>query len=228
MDPWAIVGALAGVVALPIAGVSLWMPVRRPRVYFGGGGILTRCLTAPAFRDGWGIFTVSGTLRVSHRAVTVVNAELSYRMPWQHVRPSAKYMDAGFPPLVTFPRVADDEQATIPALGRRDFNTVALTPGGGERQVKVNFALGGNFAEVYSDDFFSHTLSSDGGMFIPMLVRFQFDDNGRLRWTKNFPVRVAPFYNQGWTPDGPQWIDANGAMQDVRHGPPVDNRGETP
>jgi hypothetical protein len=197
------------------------LTARKPKIHAHAEGILCRCLTSPVFSQGWGIVSLTGKLRVSHRPVTVVDAQLSYKMDASHVRKNDKLLEESIPPLHVFVRVGNDENGSIPALSRRLFDPISLIPGHGEQPFKINFALGGNFAEEYSIDFFGGQLSSDGGMFIPMLVRFEYEDNGHFNWTNDFPVRVAPFSRQGWTPDGPRWIDDAGNLVEVRYGPVV-------
>lgn len=218
---WAnlLVGFLGGII-IPIALYALSV-ARRPKVYFEGQGILCRCLTPEVFGKGWGIISVNGKLRVSHKPVTVVNAELSYEMDRQHVRPSQKHMGDTFPPLHVFIRVSNDEAGSIGLQGRDTFTPVKLIPGEGEQAVAVQFALGGNFAEEYSEDFFGRKFSTVDRMFIPMMVRFQYEHNGHFYWSKKFRILVAPFFNQGWTLEGPKWINEKGQLVEVRYSQPV-------
>jgi hypothetical protein len=233
MEVWNIIFGVGGLV-LGAAGVLVTIVLyklsvaRSPRIHFDGKGILCRCLTPEVFRKGWGIIPVNGTMTVSHKPVTVVNAELYYKMDKKHVRPSGKSMGKEFPPLHKFVRVANDQQGSIGALLRQGFTPVKLTPGEGEQPVSVRFALAGNFAEEYSEDFFSGALSTLQRMFIPMMIRFEYEHNGRFYWTKKFPILVYPYFNQGWTPDGPKWIDEDGRLIDVRHSQPVEQPPKWP
>jgi hypothetical protein len=161
MDPLSVAGLAVAVVGVLVTIILYQRSVARsPKVYFEGNGILCRCLTSPAYHDGWGITPVKGKMRTSHKQVTVVDAELYYKMDKKHVRSSSKIMGKGFPPLHKFVRVANDQQGSIGALTRQSFTPVKLMPGEGEQSVSVEFALGGNFAEEYSKDFFSGALSS--------------------------------------------------------------------
>ncbi len=208
-----VVGTIAGIVG---AIAAVWV-YKKPRVFFDipGNGVLARCLTTPVFKEGWGIVTVSGKLRVSHQSVTVVDAQLSYKMDQRHVRPSSRSMGKTFPPLFVFQRVANDERASTVSFSRQNFDTIKLVPGEGEKEYRGHFTLGGNFAAEYSADFFGGKFSTLDKMFIPMKIRFQYEHNGRFYWTKRFDVCVAPFDNMGWTPEGPKYIDQEGRLIDV-------------
>ncbi len=221
-----VVGILVAIVGVLVTyAIYKLTAARRPHIQFEGQGTLSRCLTPPVFEKGWGIVSLAGKMRVSHQPVTVVDAELSYMMDPAHVRPNSKYMGETFPPLFVFERVANDERASTVALRRQDFDSIRLVPGHGEQPVRIHFTLGGNFAEEYSKDFFDGTFSSVSRMFVPMMVRFEYEYNGQFFWTEKFSIHVCPFGNQGWTPDGPKYIDASGRLLDVRHGPVVYGNG---
>ena len=218
MDPLSVAGLAVAVVGVFVTIILYQRSVARsPMVHLEGNGILCRCLTPPAYHDGWGIIPVNGKLTTSHKQVTVVDAELYFKMDKKHVRSSSKIMGKRFPPLHKFVRVVNDQQGSIGALTRQGFTPVRLMPGEGEQPVSVEFALGGNFAEEYSKDFFSGALSSLEDMFIPMMIRFQYEHNGKFYWTKKFNMLVAPYANQGWTPEGPMWIDEKGDLAHVRY-----------
>jgi hypothetical protein len=215
-----VIGFLGGIL-IPL--VLYWLTVARgPRVYVNGNGLLCRCLTPQVFREGWGIIAVNGKVTVSHKPVTIVDAELSFKMDKKQIRPSTKSMGDGFPPLHTFVRVGNDEAGSMPALPRRLFTPVTLTPGEGEQPINVRFALGGHFAEEYSQDFFSGKLSARDRMFITMMIRFEYENNGRFYWSKRFKILVHPNGRQGWTPQGPLWIDDDGQPVEVRYGQAVE------
>jgi hypothetical protein len=214
-----VLGFLGGIL-IPIA-IYMLSVARKPQIHFEGNGILCRCLIQPVFHKGWGIISLTGRLRASHKPVTIVDAEFSYKMDESHIRPSTKFMGETFPPLYIFSRVANDERGSTVSLPRRGFTTIRVVPGEGERQLDVQFTLGGNFAEEYSEDFFTGVLSMHSGMFIPMMVRFQYEHNGKFHWTKHFDVLVVPYANMGWTSDGPKYIDEKGRIVEVRYGAPV-------
>ena len=119
-----VVGTITSIVGT-IAAVWVY---KKPRVFFDvlGNGVLVRCLTTPVFKEGWGIVTVSGKLRVSNHPVTVVDAELSYKMDQQHQRPNSKSMGSTFPPLFVFQRVANDERASTVSSPRQNFEAIKL------------------------------------------------------------------------------------------------------
>jgi hypothetical protein len=218
-----IIAVLALAASCSIPFMIYWLKARRPRLAFEqtGNGLLVRHLVKPMFDQGWGIISLGGKLRVSHQSVTVVDAQLAYKMDPAHVRPSDKFMDEHFPPLFIFERVGND--GTIPAFPRRSFDPIKVTPGGGEQLFTLQFCLGGNFAEAYSDDFFSGKFTSLGRLSIPMLIRFQYEYNGKFYWTKDFTMPICPMSNQGWTSNGPQWIDDEAHVRHVEHGPIVYN-----
>jgi hypothetical protein len=207
-----VLGTLAGVAAT-IAVYKL--TARKPRVFFDshGNGVLSRCL--PALKDGWGIISVSGKLRVSHKPVTIVDAQLAYKMDPAHVRLNSKPMCETFPPLFVFERVANDERASTVSLSRRSFDTIKVVPGEGEKDYRGHFTLGGHFAAEYSADFFEGKLSSVGDMFIPMMIKFEYEYNGDFHWTEYFNIIVHPCANMGWTPNGPKYINEDGEPLNV-------------
>ena len=219
-----VVFAGIGVIATIAVPVALHrLNAKKPKVSFEcpGNGTLSRCLTKPVFDEGWGVFSVSGKLRVSNRPVTVVDAKLTYKMDSKHVRPSNKKMGDDFPPLAYFPRIANDERGSICAPTREGFTTIKLIPGEGEQAVRVHFILGGNFSSEYSRDFFERKFSTVGSMFIPMMIRFQYEDNGKFHWTEDYSVLVYPFSNMGWTSQGLKYIDEQGKLIEVFHTTPV-------
>jgi hypothetical protein len=226
MDLVILLTVIGIVVAIVIPFVVYKLTARKPRVFFDthGNGVLSRCLTKPLFKEGWGIVTITGKLRVSHQAVTVVDAQLSYKMDRHHVRPSTKSMGKTFPPLFVFQRVANDETFSTVAFSRQNFDTIKLVPGEGEKPYCGHFTLGGNFAEEYSADFFGGKFSTLDKMFIPMMIRFEYEHNGRFYWTNRFNVLVCEFGNMGWTPQGPKYIDEEGRLLDVEYSQPVDWR----
>jgi hypothetical protein len=213
----ALVGTLCGLAGVVVTIVIYRLSARKPRVAFDapGNGTLSRCI--PALNDGWGIVSITGKLRVSHKPVTIVDAQLVYKMDREHIRPSSKSMGAAFPPLFEFVRVANDERASTISLRRRDFDTIKLVPGDGEKVYRGHFSLGGNFATEYSADFFGGKLSSNNRMFISMLIRFEYEYNGHFYWTPYSKVRIAPFSNMGWTPAGPKYINKEGEILHVEY-----------
>jgi hypothetical protein len=219
----AIWGPAVGVVAIVVTIVIFRLNNAKPRVRCdpASNGVLYRCLTKPAFELGWGIFRITGKLRVSNKPVTIVDAELSYLMEERFIRKSPKKMDANFPPLMTFPRVANDDQSSTVSFLREHFDVIKLTPSGGEQQFNISFTLGGNFAEEYSRDFFDQKLSTISDMFIQMQIRFQYEHNGEFYWTDKFDIFVHPFGDRGWTREGSVYINEQGEVIHVRHGAPV-------
>lgn len=215
----AIIGIILTIISILVALGFGILTLLRPKIrYASAKASLSRCLIDQLFENGWGIIETWGKLRVSHKFVTIIDSKLSYLMDEKYTSgKTLESMGDTFPPLYFFERVGNDEAASIPAFPRELFTTIKLSPGNGEQEFNIQFVLGGNFAKEFSTLFFQGALSTIGGMFLPLKIRFQYEYNGGFYWTPDFDIPCAVFSNKGWTKNGLRHIDKNGDVLELRY-----------